>query len=191
MTSFLGLDYAAPARIDAIHDEHVTRDLGGRLVTRRIGTAYWRITMAFEPRAFADALPQLAVHRNAHGQTVPFPMPMPQLSASAVAGAITVASAAVAGTTSVSLASAARIRIPAGHFLTFGGHAKVYQVQASVDAAAPAEIGIFPELQQAVEAASPVDAAPNIQVVYESGSGGGWAVDRRNVVSPRIAVVET
>jgi len=189
--SFLGLQFAAPARVEALSDENVSRDFGGAFHGVRIGVPWWRVQMQFEPRAFASASPALAIHRNRHGQSMPFGFPMPQPPGDGPAGNVTAQAAAAAGAATVSLASdAGTVAIAAGRFVAFAGHTKVYQVTEAVDGASPAEVAIFPALLTAVAAGEAVAAEPMLRCVYETGSGGAWELDGRNVVAPRIAVVE-
>jgi len=190
--SFLGLEFASPARIQAQHSESSDRTRGGRFSGLRIGTSWWRIEMRFEPRAFANAETALAVHRNRHGETQPFQFPMPQMSlATGLPDAVTVG-AKNAGASTVRIQDGVlNMSIPQGHFITFSGHAKVYQVQEAVNARGPLDIDIFPALVVDVASGVALSMNPDITCVYERRSGGDWTVDNRNVITPFVRVVET
>jgi len=190
--SFLGLEFASPALIEAVHDESADRTKGGRFTGLRTGTSWWRIEMRFEPRAFKDAAPALAVHRNRHGQSQPFQFPMPQMSeATNLPDAVTVG-AKSAGTSTVQIQDGVlQMNIPTGHFVSFAGHAKVYQVQEAVSARGPLDIEIFPALVVDVADGVALSMTPNVTCVYERRSGGAWRVDNRNVVAPFVRIVET
>jgi len=190
--SFLGLEFASPALIEAVHDEDTQRTLGGRFRGLRTGTSWWRIEMRLELRGFDTAVRELAIHRNRHGQTVPFAFPMPQMTQAESLPTPVTTAIRKAGATSVSIQDANNpMAIPSGWFVTFAGHTKVYQIAEPVNARGPLSVDIFPALVVDVAANVALDMSPNLTCVYERRSGGAWQVNRVNVVDPRLRVVET
>ena len=193
MSTFLGMDLAAPTFVEPFTPERKRRTVGGASVGRRTGTTRWRVDTALEPTPFGDPRrTELAVHRARHGITRAFVMRMPQLQEIEwPRDAMLSTRLSRAGASEITLASDQDFTLPLGAFVSFGNHAKVYQVEAEAKIIKTGEaVRIVPALETEVPDDATWTPEPLLTCTYAEESDAAWHVDERSIVTGRIVVEE-
>jgi len=194
MPAFLGINYATPLEITS--DEVVMRSesLNLKISTFRTDAQRWEIkaTLNTSNNLQDSAGARLSVHSTQHGSSKPFNIEMPQLlGTNPVNGTVNVVGVETAGNDEISVSTTGIEKIFAGHFVSFEGNPKVYQVTEDVTINKDGAIlKIFPKLVTDVLSSSVVNFAPNIQVYYSKRAKLGVKYTGGIMTKPKVAFTE-
>ena len=195
MASFLQIEYGFPITFESNIGLRSQEARNLRYYGADIGAQRWEFLITLAPQVGQTAaLGRLAAHRARHSRLNPFEIECPQLVEypSNLTSNVLTSSNRAAGGTTVPIDSADSNRaaqgLPAGRFIRFNGHSKLYMVV--VGRASNGNITIEPELVANVANNERIFISPNVRVVYDPSSPIATAHDSNAVVLPQLRLHE-
>ena len=193
---FLGLNYITPATIT--HEERVFKSetLSLRIQTNVSSASRWRVQLGLEPSRENGSAGALQVHRAQFGVHTPFNMLMPQhLGTDPTVESNTIVSVSgvhAASDSTIMVDSNTSFTIPAGRFITFAGHNKVYITTSALNytSGTTGTLNIFPALHSGLVDNAIVNLNPNISVRYSSEESVSITITDGRTVEETMDVTE-
>lgn len=180
MASFLGFDYVTPVTVRSNQPELVTDTLSLHRVTSRTGVQRWEmdVNLMQDSSGASSLINTVQVHREVNGGHTSFDIPIAQPLGAVPTSTmdVEVVGAHTVGDNTITVASLASFSIPAGVFIKFGNHTKVYRVTQALLAPAPSTnvtLNIFPAIVNELTDATDVELSDiNLRAYYNNDNGG-------------------
>lgn len=195
MAQFLGYPYATPVTVNS-NQPHFTTDTLNLSRTSAVSTAQrWEMQVQLGPDSTGRLQADLQAHRTVNGFHTAFDIPIYQhhgLVASA-AQPITVQATANLNSDTVMVLSQNTFTIPAGYYIRFSNHSKVYLVTQTLEGVANVAqtLNIFPRLRSALTTSDTVDITDiNLRAKYDVVDLIGYTYTRGIVTRATVSVVE-
>ena len=161
--TFLGAKYVGGPIFENVQTRFDSETVNLRTRTLVLPSQRWELEVGLETEAFGDSglAGRLAAHRDANGSHTKFNVAIPQLLGvtRGHAASYSLQAKATAGAKLVRVGhTSAGTPIGVGRFVTFSGHAKLYQVTSVSKAGTVATVGVFPTLRADVAASESMTA---------------------------------
>ena len=196
MASFLGYQYVTPVSVNS-NQPHFTTDTLNLKRTSAVSTAQrWEMEVQLGPDSTGTLQAALQAHRTVNGFHTAFDIPIYQhhgLVASRGVQSIDVNVATPVNSNTVEVMSQAPVTIPAGYYIKFSNHSKVYLVTETftLNDPTPANISIFPRLREAVTTTDTLETdGIMMRAKYDVSDLIGYTYTRGIVTRATVSVVE-
>ena len=192
MATFLGFNYVTPLKITPEERVFRSNTLSLRVQTSESTASRWRILVGLEPIVGGTGAARIQTHRAVNGVHSSFAMEMPQHTGTEVTSTSPVnVATANSGSSTVSLSSLATFTIPAGRFVRFSNHTKVYQIVETVTSSGGAVTAtVYPELVDNISAGVTLSLSPDVTVRYSEEGNTSLMVRDGFVVQTTMDVTE-
>ena len=195
MASFLGYQYVTPLTVNS-NQPNFTSDTLNLSRTSVVSTAQrWEMQVTLGPDSTGRLQADLQAHRTVNGFHTAFDIPIYQHHGLAVNAPqqINVQAAALLNSNTVMVRSTNDFSIPAGYYIRFSDHGKVYLVTQTLNGTAGTTetLNIFPRLRSALTTSDHVQHSDiNLRAKYDVTDVIGYTYTRGIVTRATVSVVE-